>query len=311
MALAEIRVQIHALGMKRIMLSNSLLLEHWPLASKQHIWLWQRYPRGKDIRSSDGDAVRPLEMLSNGRISRLQISKELSRFVTVFTPCLISTPHVIGSNIEKMDRSRWVVAWTMVNDLPIFKDLWTGAKYRTKDFKAFPLPTGMTCYEFLGMTIPTGKVAKFNHPGESATPPHRIITLNDAAIDRLSHQAKLPSKPAPNQPYHAEGGTSQHTLIDKDGYIMQREAESGNLVKTDRHISDHHQKPEPGLEQPGPADDLLRLVTHPVVVDLAFTALPCSSVASPGCSPSLLGTELTILRGRGAAYKQGGASDLD
>ena len=58
MALAEIRVQIHALGMKRIMLSNSLLLEHWPLASKQHIWLWQRYPRGKDIRSSDGDAAR-------------------------------------------------------------------------------------------------------------------------------------------------------------------------------------------------------------------------------------------------------------
>ena len=33
MALAEIRVQIHALGMKRIMLSNSLLLEHWPLRS--------------------------------------------------------------------------------------------------------------------------------------------------------------------------------------------------------------------------------------------------------------------------------------
>ena len=41
-----------------------------------------------------------------------------------------------------------------------------------------------------------------------------------------------------------------------------------------------------------------------LVVDLAFTALPCSSVASPGCSPSLLGTELTILRGRGAAYSK-------
>ena len=41
-----------------------------------------------------------------------------------------------------------------------------------------------------------------------------------------------------------------------------------------------------------------------LVADLAFTALPCSSVASPGCSPSLLGTELTILRGRGAAYSK-------
>ena len=41
-----------------------------------------------------------------------------------------------------------------------------------------------------------------------------------------------------------------------------------------------------------------------LVVDLAFTALPFSSVASPGCSPSLLGTELTILRGRGAAYSK-------
>ena len=41
------------------------------------------------------------------------------------------------------------------------------------------------------------------------------------------------------------------------------------------------------------------LVCILLVVDLAFTALPCSSVASPGCSPSLLGTEYTILRGRG------------
>ena len=46
------------------------------------------------------------------------------------------------------------------------------------------------------------------------------------------------------------------------------------------------------------------LVCILLVVDLAFTALPCSSVASPGCSPSLLGTELTILRGRGAAYSK-------
>lgn len=41
MAMAEIRVQIHALGMKRIMLANSLLIEHWPLASKQHAWLYK------------------------------------------------------------------------------------------------------------------------------------------------------------------------------------------------------------------------------------------------------------------------------
>jgi hypothetical protein len=89
MAMAEIRVQIHALGMKRIMLANSLLIEHWPLASKQHAWLWQRYPRGKDVRSSDGDSVRPLEALSNGRMSRVQISKELLNFTLVFTPCII------------------------------------------------------------------------------------------------------------------------------------------------------------------------------------------------------------------------------
>ncbi len=59
------------------------------------------------------------------------------------TPCIISKSKIIGSDLLNSDRSRWVVAWGMVNDLPIFKDLWTGAKYRTRDFRAFPkLPSG-------------------------------------------------------------------------------------------------------------------------------------------------------------------------
>ena len=99
MAVAEIRVQIHALGMKKMMLANSMLLVDWPHASRQHIWLWQRYPRGKDVRSSDGAAMAPLWYMSNGRISHRMISNELSNFVSVFTPCLISTPKTIGSDI--------------------------------------------------------------------------------------------------------------------------------------------------------------------------------------------------------------------
>ena len=64
-----------------------------------------------------------------------------------FIPCIISKSKIIGSDLLNSDRSRWVVAWGMVNDLPIFKDLWTGAKYRTRDFRAFPLPSGIAGIE--------------------------------------------------------------------------------------------------------------------------------------------------------------------
>ena len=88
--------------------------------------------------------MAPLWYMSNGRISHRMISNELSNFVSVFTPCLISTPKTIGSDITRLDRSRWVIAWDMTGDLPIFKDPFTGAKVRTKDFVAHPPPLGMT-----------------------------------------------------------------------------------------------------------------------------------------------------------------------
>eukprot|EP01043_Picozoa_sp_COSAG02_P020116 COSAG02_NODE_985_length_15457_cov_108.738247_4_plen_172_part_00 len=128
--------------------------------------------------------------------------------------CIISKTKIIGSDLLHSDRSRWVVAWGMVNDLPIFKDLWTGSKYRSKDFTAFPLPAGMTCYEFLGIPLPKGTVAKFNHPGDAADQPHQIITLNDASIDRDEHTIKQPAKPAPSRPYETSGEQPAHTLVD-------------------------------------------------------------------------------------------------
>lgn len=49
----------------------------------------------------------------------------------------------------------------------------------------------MTCYEFLGLKIPEGKVTKFNHPGDAAEQPHRIIRLEDASVDPANREGVI------------------------------------------------------------------------------------------------------------------------
>ena len=262
MAVAEIRVQIHALGMKKMMLANSMLLEDWPHASRQHIWLWQRYPRGKDVRSSDGAAMAPLWYMSNGRISHRMISNELSNFVSVFTPCLISTPKTIGSDITRLDRSRWVIAWDMTGDLPIFKDPFTGAKVRTKDFVAHPPPLGMTCYEFLGLPLPDKPKASLNHPGDAGEKYKTIIDMSNVGIERGTHVPQRPVAPPPTRSYDPNGIAPAALFINKDGYLMQRDDQSSEWVPTNKHLSETVTAPgpEPEPEEPDQDKNELQLI---------------------------------------------------
>ena len=56
-------------------------------------------------------------------------------------------------------------------------------------------------------------------PGDTAVQPHRVITLDDAAVDRNGRDIKRPDKPAPARPYNPDDNIPAHTLIDKDGYV--------------------------------------------------------------------------------------------
>jgi hypothetical protein len=78
---AELAVKALELRMKGIMLESSLPVTFWKLAYGEAIEISNMYPITKNIASRDGDAIRPLEEISNGRISRQFINKMLKYFV--------------------------------------------------------------------------------------------------------------------------------------------------------------------------------------------------------------------------------------
>ena len=71
---------------KSLLYSRNLPPSDWEKCYKQATWLKARLPAGG--MSRDDDNPRPLELSTNFRISRKQISKELSNFIPVGTPAL-------------------------------------------------------------------------------------------------------------------------------------------------------------------------------------------------------------------------------
>jgi len=51
-----------------------MLVEEWEHAYEQDEWLTVRFPKMKDLKSNDGDAASPLEMINNGHISRTALA---------------------------------------------------------------------------------------------------------------------------------------------------------------------------------------------------------------------------------------------
>ena len=67
------------------------------------------------------------------------ISKELKNFVLFGTPAKISMSQVRGADLLRSDRTQLGIAWGRVGDLPQWKDPWTGAIFRSKDYEVFTL----------------------------------------------------------------------------------------------------------------------------------------------------------------------------
>eukprot|EP01043_Picozoa_sp_COSAG02_P038160 COSAG02_NODE_2923_length_7743_cov_6.813448_3_plen_92_part_00 len=61
----------------------------------------------KNIVSRDQDAIRPLEEISNGKISRTECDKRVAAHTVPGTPCLVQLPHgPKASSITNYSRSR-------------------------------------------------------------------------------------------------------------------------------------------------------------------------------------------------------------
>ena len=70
MGLAEITMKKSEINMKTMMLEVNALVQDWEDHYLNHIFLENRLPKMKDVKSSDGDAPTPLETASGGRFSR-------------------------------------------------------------------------------------------------------------------------------------------------------------------------------------------------------------------------------------------------
>ena len=214
-------------GTKTLMLTTRLATEMWQLAADQAAELRNLHPLTRNIVSSDGDAVRPIEQLTHGRISRQQCDRRLAMYVLVGTPCLVSIPHTKGSNVDDIARTKWGLVKKMLKDMPIFESPFNNAEFMSKNYISFDLPDGMSAYEFLGLPIPTLPKACFPHTGDSTERPDTIIQLDGIGHDIAGHRV-APTAPRVKS---ADDADPLVTVTDKTGRIYEPD-DSGTLQPT-------------------------------------------------------------------------------
>jgi hypothetical protein len=105
-----------------------------------------------DTKSSDGDAVRPVEKLTDGHYSRRRIDKELSYNIGPGTLALVHDNRVKGSDVSA--KVRFGVAIGMVSDIVLFKCPYTNSKFRSKSYTVVELPNSVSYTQFLNMPTP-------------------------------------------------------------------------------------------------------------------------------------------------------------
>ena len=93
----------------------------------EHLAPWRAFDRhfcppahlGENIRS-DGDAVRPIEQMTDGDHSRKMCNRDLSYYCNLFTVARVSTPNVKGSDLKNMVRERYCYCIGRNGNIPIY-----------------------------------------------------------------------------------------------------------------------------------------------------------------------------------------------
>jgi hypothetical protein len=140
---------------KSLLYSRNLPPYYWEDCYNQAAWLKARLQRGGE--SFDGDNPRPLERTTNFKVSRKQISKELSAFIPIGTPAITWNAEANkltakGSDIHS--RARWGIAKGMDRHIPQFFCPFTMATFHTGSYTAIDLAEGINWYQFLGLKGP-------------------------------------------------------------------------------------------------------------------------------------------------------------
>ena len=283
---AENTVGMVERGAKAILMQTSAPVNYIEYAVDQFVLMHNCFPQRADVESSDGDAPRPLEKISCGRISRRQCDKIIHHCIPVGTPCLVTIPHVRGSDITNVARCRWLIAIKQYGDLPIFECPYTGQHVRSKGYVAFHLKEGTNAWSFLGITPP--KLGKSY--SKSTDDLKQFIQLDITTTQIL--QKPVVEKSKARKPDHMP----QVITVDNDGTVYVPDS-NGQLVPTDDKIpSLAKTQPQNTVDQQIQIDiDMLRVDPHRFMGHHAYkhfkgTGIIHGIVSDANCNPD--GTEV-------------------
>ena len=147
----EIAVKVLELGCKAILVCKNLPIDDWVSCMLDAIWLRQRHPTGSNIRG-DGDALRPIEQLTDGEHSRKRCNNDLSHFVGFGTVAKIAM-NVRGSSLTNAVRERICYCKGRNGNMPKWYCPTNKQTYMTHDFNAIQLSDGQNYCHFFGLAI--------------------------------------------------------------------------------------------------------------------------------------------------------------
>ena len=181
---AEVACQITERTIKSLLISHNLPPSWWQGAAADAEFLLNRFPvTSADVAlSSDGDWIRPLEALTSGCYSRMQIDRELSYYVPVGTPCLVHDSRVKGSHLAP--KVRWGIAKGMYREQVYFMCPFTKAIFRSKSYTAHKLKQGINYAQFLRLPPLKGTAKSVAIPDDYSTATTIQVTeLPEAKLD--------------------------------------------------------------------------------------------------------------------------------
>ena len=145
----ESNVNIFEMTVKAILMQRNLPGQWWGQASRDAMFLLNRFPTSGFVKAPDGDTIRPFELLTNGMVSRKQIDSELDAYVTLGTLCLVHNEGAKGSQLAA--KVKYGISYGMVGKVNRFKCPYTGSIFRSASFTLIGLPTHISYAQFLGL----------------------------------------------------------------------------------------------------------------------------------------------------------------
>ena len=237
-AAAEYIIGVIQRRLRAMMCDTNLPPSYWQYAMEALINLMNWFPRHGDIISKHSDSPRPMEVLSKGRIDRVECNKNLMWWVKPGTPAILTRRKsaggkqtLMGGNVTTLTRSVWGIALGSEGHLTLF-ELMSGQHVKTKSYVLFNLKPGQNGWHFIGFIPPALSKAAIKRKSQEDLPTQQVVQLPYEAAPMEQNEVM------DGVQLKGTGGDAQPRVIvlDRAGQVLRREDQSGELVPTQEVI---------------------------------------------------------------------------